>query len=708
MYRIKLIKQHDEKDCGAACLSMILEAHGRKLTISKIREDIQVDQHGATIRGIIEGAQKNGLICKGFETSSEDVWDYFQSEADYPLMIRIVNHNNYEHYIVVEKYRKSYIYVADPDLGKYKMNYALFSKCYLGQVLIFSKTPDFKKENLRKESYYRFVRLAFQQKKLFIGVAIISLIITAIGIASSFLFQILIDDVLIDITNQAHINEGIQIFASTIVTVGILYIIRMIIQFLRGLLTTKLSKRINLPLMLGYSNHITDLPMKFFETKKTGELLSRFSDASTIQEAISTTILTLLMDVVMVVGCSLLLLKYSAKLFIVAICIFILYFLISYLYLKPLGKLNRRKLEENAQLSSYMKESIDGAETVKACRGEKQTKEKTSSLYNTLIKLSIRESLTGLSESSIIELLTSVGMLVILWIGAMDVINGTLSIGQLMTYFTLVNYFLDPVQNLVSLQQTVQNAIIAADRLNDIMDAEKESTDGISLSKFPESIQFNDVSFRYGTRALVLDKVNFSATSGQTICFIGKSGCGKSTIAKLMISMYVPESGSILVDDCDISKLSLEWIRNNIIYVPQKPFLFTDTIINNLYFGLREEYKISENKLSSLLNDFGCDFVEEMPLGFNSMLEENGTNLSGGQVQRLAIVRAVLRKPRILVLDESTSALDFENEKLIYEKLRSYNPEMILIIITHRVNCIKDADKVYTIQDGKAYLSNEG
>ena len=708
MKRIRLIKQHDEKDCGAACLSMILEYYGKKLTLSKIREDVKVDQHGTTIRGMIEGATKNGLVCKAYNAPAKDVWDFLQNEATFPLIIRIVTASNYEHYVIVEKSHNKYLKIADPDpsLGKYKMNYDLFEKCYLGQILLFTTAEGFIKANNRRESYLRFIRLALSQKKLFIGVALLSLILTGIGLIGAFLFQLLIDNVLLDITNHEHTHDGIAIFAYTLTAVAVLYIVRIIIQLLRGFLITKLSKNINLPLMLGYYNHVTDLPVSFFENRKTGEILSRFSDAEDIQEAISTVILTLLMDILMVVGCGYLLFKYSTSLFTVSFCIFLIYFIISFIYLKPIGTINRKKLEENAQLSSYMKETIDGAETVKVCQGETQTKEKTSSLYNALINLSIKEELTFLRETSITEFLTSMGMLVILWVGAIDVINGTLTVGELITYFTLVNYFLDPVQNLVNLQQTVQNAIIAADRLNDIMDAEKESTDGLFLPSAPDSIEFRNVSFRYGTRSLILDGVNLSATTGETVSLIGPSGCGKSTIAKLIVNMYSPEEGDVLVNGYSIDKLSIEWIRNNIVYVPQRPFLFSDTIINNLYFGLNKEKQVSEEKLQLLLKQFGCEFVFNLPLGMNSLLEENGANLSGGQVQRLAIVRAILRNPKVLILDESTSALDFESEAKIYEELKVLNPELILIIITHRINCIRNADKIYYIQDGTATLKS--
>lgn len=701
MKKIHLIKQHDEKDCGAACLSMILEYYGKKLPIASIREAIQVDQYGANIYGMIDGAKKNGLIASGLEgTVEEMITGINDNTIQLPIIIRIVNREFYEHYVIISKFANSKFTIYDPDIGKRKLSVKELNECFLGQVITFEKDTCFKSENKRVSNISRFVKMIMRQKLLLLIVALISLAIIAIGLSGTFLFRFLIDNVLSNLSDITAINENLDIFAVLITALAGLYVLKLIVQMLRGKLLTMMSKNIDLSLMLGYFDHLTELPMRFFDTRKTGEIMSRFNDAGKIRDAISGAALTLMIDTTMVVTCGILLYQISPNLFIIAIITFFIYMLIAAIYVKPIEKVNRQMMEEDAQFNSYIKESIDGMETVKTSKAENIIKNKTVSLFNKFLNENIKGSLISLSKDALIEFFTSFSSLIILWIGAIQVIDGSISLGQLITFTTLLSYFLDPVQNLVNLQNNLQTAIVAADRLSDIMDLSAERN-GTLIPDTPLSqIAFDTVTFRYGNRPLVLDGLSFKAGKGQQIALVGESGCGKSTIAKLLQGLYFPETGSVSINNISSEKLSLSWLRGQIAFVPQNTFLFSDTVRNNLTLGIQADQIPSDEEIYQILDMCCCQFIKELPFGLDSLLEENGANLSGGQRQRLSIARALLRNPKLLILDEATSALDTITENKIQNAIRLNYPDIIIVMIAHRLSTIRHCDTIIVLDKG--------
>lgn len=718
MKRIRLIKQHDEKDCGAACLSMILDYYGKKLPLAAVRESVKTDQYGTSIYGMIDGAEQYGLKGKAFGGKAEDVWSAVKNgEILLPAVIRIISSSGYEHFVVVTGFHAGKLHICDPGEGKRKISCDIFNECFLGQIILFEAPENMKKENLRKGSLSRFTKMVFRQKGLIAFIGILSLFVTIVGVAGTFLFQYLIDGVFSDLSDMEAIDDGIDMLAVMITALFMLYVVKFAVQLLRGKLVTVMSKRIDLPLMLGYYDHVTQLPMSFFDTRKTGEIISRFNDASKIREAISGVTLTLMIDVILVGVCGSVLYRQSPVLFAAAAVIFFLYFVISVCYVKPLDRFNRDLMEQNARFNSYLKESIDGMETVKISQAENAVRTKTHDLFGKYLNRNISGSMMELSKEALIELVTSVGMLVILWAGTLEVLGGNMTIGSMVTFCSLMNYFLNPIQNVVELQGTLQTALVAADRLNDIMDLKTECSDScaeetelikeMNSEDFEEirSVAFENVSFRYGNRHTVLENLTFDVQKGEQIALVGESGCGKSTAAKLIMGLYRAEKGSVLVNGIEIHRYPVDFIRSRMAYVPQHTFLFSDTVRNNLLLGLKKEQIPDEERLEQVLNICCCDFIKELPFGIDSMLEENGLNLSGGQRQRLAAARAILRQPEILILDEATSALDTVTECKIQEGLRQLCPDMIVIVIAHRLSTIKQSDQILVMDHGKVVES---
>jgi ATP-binding cassette subfamily B protein len=306
----------------------------------------------------------------------------------------------------------------------------------------------------------------------------------------------------------------------------------------------------------------------------------------------------------------------------------------------------------------------------------------------------------SMGKDGLVEMIASFGTLVLLWMGSMQISAGVLTLGSLMAFYTMLGYFLDPIRNVMELQGTLQSAVVAAGRLRDILDRTKETapTDAQRTPFRNGDITVENVSFRYGNRSLVLNDLSATVRQGESAAIVGPSGCGKTTVTKLLLGFYAPEQGQICINGQPISQTDLEDLRRNVAYVPQDVTMFTDTLRNNLLIGNNAE--IADGQIEAVLEAAGCDFVKDMPFGLDTMLEENASNISGGQRQRLAIARALLRNPGILVLDEATSALDTVAERKLQEALKTFNPGMTVIMVAHRLNSIRNCDRILVLDHG--------
>lgn len=720
--RVPFIRQHEDNDCGAACLSMILQYHGKKIPLAAAAEAIQVDQHGANLYGLIDGAAKFDLTANAMEGSGEDLFRAVRDgQVTLPVIARIVNRHGLEHYIVVTSIRGGSVHYCDPGEGRKKLPCREFAQYFLGQIVTFEKNKGFAKENRRKGSVMEFLRLITRQKGLVATVGFLSLLVSGVSLMGTFLFQFLIDSVLPEISaghGHDHVHTagepgGIEMFAVLITAVGVLYGIRFLVQLLRGRLLAFMTKRINLPLMLGYYDKVMDLKMEFFGSHKTGDIISRFNDAGKVQEALSNVTLTLMIDVVMVVFCGFVLYRQSAPLFSVVASILGLYVLISALFIRPLDRRSRELMMHSGRLNTCLTESIGGVQTVKACGAGQEVKKQTRQLFETLQTHGIKSAMLSMSKDALIELMTSVGTLCLLWVGAVSIASETMTLGTLMTFYTLLGYFLSPIQNVMELQSTLQSAVVAAGRLRDILDRSSEQ-DRAAQPFENGDIALENVAFRYGNRALVLDNLNLTIRKGEHVALVGPSGCGKTTVTKLLMGFYGPESGTVSIGGRDIRAVDLTELRENVAYVPQETFLFSGTVRSNLLLG--NPRQLADDQIGTVLDSLGCDFIHTLPFGLDTVLDENGSNLSGGQRQRLAIARALLRNPKILILDEATSNLDAFSEAKLQEALQQLDPDMTVIMVAHRLGSIRSCHRVIVLEQGQAVqqgsfhqlLSNDG
>lgn len=522
-----------------------------------------------------------------------------------------------------------------------------------------------------------------------------SLVYTVFGILGAFYFKELIDSVL---------PNGMQKTLMTLsIGVILLNVFKVVLDACRSHLLLYLSQKLDIALLLGYYRHVMELPMNFFGTRKVGEIISRFNDAGKVRDAISGATLTIMIDTIMAAAGAMILYIQSAKMFGIAVIIVVFYLGIVAVFNQWYEKLNRKQMEDNAQLTSYIVESLNGIQTVKAYNAERKVNGETEMKFVKLLRSIFHLSWVSNLQSSLKIFVELVGGVVILWVGGVSVFKGEMTIGTLITFNSLLVYFLDPVKNLINLQPQMQTAVVAADRLGEIMDLEAEKSESEYKKMSPESlagdIELKNLNFRYGTRKLVLEDINLVIKRGEKVAFVGESGSGKTTLSKLLLKLYSPESGEILVNENNIEDIQIEKLREKIAYIPQETFLFSGSIFENLTLGL--DYATMDDIIEASKLAQAHEFINELPLRYETRLEENGANLSGGQRQRLAIARAMLKKPDILILDEATSNLDAITERALDVTINEFCKEMTTIFIAHRLSTIKNCDKIFVLEKGK-------
>lgn len=696
------IKQHDITDCGAACLATICKQNGYKIGITRIREVAGTDKQGTNVYGIIKAAEILGFSAKGVKGDKEA----FFSEFPLPCIAHVIMDGNLLHYVVIHKITKKQVVIADPGAGIVKLTPEEFfgdvhkegkppKYQWSGVLILLVKSESFQTGDETKGLFQRFIHLLLPQKKLIIHIFIASLIYTILGILAAFYFKVLVDDILPDSLMKTLTTLSIGII--------VLNIFKVILNAFRTHLLLYLSQKLDIALLLGYYRHVLELPMNFFGTRKVGEIVSRFNDASKVRDAISGATLTIMIDTLMAVAGAVILYLQNVQMFGITVIMVVLYLIIVLAFNKWYEQLNRKQMEDNSQLTSYLVESLNGIQTVKAYNAERKANRETEIKFVKLLKSIFDLSWVSNLQSSLKIFVELVGGVVILWVGSVCVIKGQITIGQLITFNSLLVYFLDPVKNLINLQPQMQTAVVAADRLGEILDLEAEKGENERKKLCPDSLSgdivFKDVSFRYGTRQLVLEDINLTIKKGQKVAFVGESGSGKTTLSKLLLHLYKAESGNILINDNNIEDIQIEKLREKIAYISQETFLFSGSILDNLSLGL--DYATMDDVIEATKSAQAHDFINELPLRYETRLEENGANLSGGQRQRLSIARAMLKKPDILIMDEATSNLDAITEKQLDKTISEYSENMTTIFIAHRLSTIKNCDQIFVMDKGR-------
>lgn len=537
-----------------------------------------------------------------------------------------------------------------------------------------------------------------------------SLLVTILGIVSSLFNSIIFDEVLP--------YKQIGMLGTTLAVFLVVSITSILVSFVRQTILIFLSIKIDIPLMMGYFEHIYKLPMKFFAMRKTGDIITRFSDAFTIKNIFTNIALSLIMDVLMVFITGAILLTMNPLLFYFIVLMTLVNIALVFIFKQPYKRINEEQMRQSSILNSEIIEGLRGIETIKVNAYEENELETIEREYIKSVRISYKENMLSNIQGVVSSVISKLGSLGILYLGMSQVIKGSLTLGSYMAFMTLSNYFMSPISSLVSLQLSIQEANISMKRLAEIMDYEKEqevmSDENIEsgevnrndishiykdISQLDGDISIRNVTFRYGNRKPVLDDVSFDIKKGQKVGLVGASGSGKSTIVKLLLKYYEPESGQILFDGVDSKEYLNKSLRKVISYVPQNIELFSKSILDNIRIGnpdaTFEEVKEAAKKANA------HEFISHLPMQYDTYLEEAGNGLSGGEKQRIALARAFLKKNEFYILDESTSNLDFATENAIFDIIYHHFKSKTMLIIAHRLATVKHCDKIIVMDQGK-------
>jgi ATP-binding cassette subfamily B protein len=689
--RYTFVKQHDITDCAAACLAMVCLHYRKETTITKLRDMMGTDIKGTNLVGLSKCADQLGFVSQAVKVDREG----FLSEYTRPCIANIVTKEGLSHFVVVFKVSKTYVIVGDPAKDLERVTVDEFYKTFTGNLLIMKPDTSFEKGKVKGEKvFYRFLRLLLPQKKLFVFSILASLMMTVLGIVSSLFNKIIMDEVL------PYSLKGLLL--AVLIIFAAMGFVQILISFVRGWMMLFLSQRIDIPLMLGYFKHIYSLPMKFFATRRTGDIVTRFSDAFTIKDIFTSIALTLIMDIAMALITAVILFRMNMALFGIIALLTAVDIILVFCFRQPYKKLNIEQMQQASILNSEVIEGLNSVETIKGNANEETELENIEREYIRSLRIAFREGMLSNVQGSISGVVSTVGNLVLMYFGVMQVIDNEITLGTLMAFMTLSGFFMEPVQRLVGLQLQIQEAQISMRRVAEILDYEQEQENREQYQEFDGvsgDIEFKKVTFRYGHRRPALSALSFTIPQGKKVALVGASGSGKSTIAKLLLKYYEPEEGEITIGGVNIEEFSNDSLRRGISYVPQGIELFSKSIYDNIRVT-KMNSTLDEVKEAAKAAD-AHDFIKKLPMQYHTWLEESGKGLSGGERQRIALARAFLKTNDFYILDESTSNLDFGTENIIFDMIYHKFKSKTMLIIAHRLTTVKNCDEIIVLDKGE-------
>ena len=685
--KFPIVIQHDEMDCAAASMAMVSKYFGIDMGVAFFRNSIDVGPEGASLYGIAASAERVGLLTRGVQVELEDLMD---------LKLPAVTTQGY-HFVVIYECTKKYVILGDPALGLRKVTHEEFKSKWNNIVLLFNMTAEFYKNEAQKESMDIYWELFKPYKRTFIQILLISLLLNFMGLATPYFSQQIIDKVLISM------DFGLL----NIIGIGFLIFIVMtsISGLVRRYLTAFMSLQIDIEMSAQLFRHLFRLPASFFASRRTGDTLMRLNDIQVIKGFISQQGIEFLIDILMSVvyiTAIFMLSPLIGFIFIVAVVILIICtmfaskFIYRY-YAETVGK--------SGEAQTLLVEGVKNINTLKVFSAEIPWRWKWEEKYAQSSMWQLKMKHVGNFYTLIVELFYKGIPLLVLFLGAKMVISNTMTIGSIIALISLLGMALGPVLNISNVFISLQEVRFGMSRLSDIFSTKPEDTLQkylpLSADSIKGNISFKDVSFRYGNEEspLILNKVSIDVKPSQVIALVGRSGSGKTTMVQLVNRLFEPFEGKILIDGYDVKHYPLTELRRIIAVVTQDSKLFSGTILENISIG--DQFPDIKKAIDSAILAGADSFIRQHPDGYFRPLMEDGTGLSGGQKQRLSIARALYRDPKILIMDEATSALDAESEAVINEAMPNICKDRTVIIIAHRLNTIKNCDKIYVVNEGE-------
>jgi ATP-binding cassette subfamily B protein len=685
------VKQHDMMDCGAACISSIGNFHKKFVPITKIRQWSETDKNGTNVNGLIDALDKMGLQAKGVKASIQAI-----DKIPLPSIAHMVYENHLQHFVVIYKVKKKSLSIMDPSIGRLSpLSREDFELNWSGALLLIAPKSDFTPANFKKSNLNRFYELIKPHKSILFQSIFGALLYTILGLSIPIYIQKITDHVLV------NGNKNLLNLMSTLMI--LLVSIQAFIGIKKTVIVMKTGQLIDAQLILGYYTHLMNLPQRFFDTMRIGEIISRINDAIKIRNFINETALEILVNSFVILFTIALMFTYYWKLALIISLIIPVYSGI-YLAMNYLNKRNERKIMEvSAKLETQLVESINHAKTIKEFGIEDFSNTQIEHRFIKLLFTGFKSGLNSLFASGTSQYMSSLLTIIILWFGSSYVIDGELSPGELFSFYALIGFFTGPIAMLIGSNKSIQNALIASDRLFEIMDLETEIADEgkLTLEKSEiGDIQFQHVTFSYGNKTKLFSDFNLTIYKNQVTALVGESGCGKTTIFALFQQLYPLKGGNIFMGQYNMKDLNSKKFRSMVGVISQDLQLFAGNIIDNIALG--DPNPDIKRILDICLNLEISGFIESLPNSYHTEIGENGTLLSGGQKQRIAFARAIYKKPEILLLDEATSSLDSNSELPIKKFIESYKKQFkTIIMIAHRLSTIKAVDRIIVLKKGK-------
>ena len=697
MKKYQSVLQHSEEDCGAACLAAITKHHGRTFTISRIREAVGTGQQGTTLLGLKRGAAALGFNARSVKASAE-ILDKLGS-APLPAVI----HWRGYHWVVLYGQRGKKYVVADPAVGIRYLSRKELTEGWVNGVMLllepdavrFFAQPDDKD---KISGFSRFFQRVLPYKAILGEAFLINLVLGLLSLTSPFLIQILTDDVLV--------RGDTQLLMAVVIAVMVMNFVSSSLQLVQSNLIAHFAQRLELGLVLEFGRQILRLPLSYYEARRSGEIVSRLRDIREINQLVSQAIISLPSQFFIAVVSFGFMLFYSWKLTAAATVIALLMTFSTIVFLPTLQQKTRSVLVTDAENQGVLVETFKGALTLKTTNAAPQAWDEFQSRFGRLANVTFGTIQIAIYNNVFSRLVSSIGSIALLWFGSILVIGKELSIGQLLAFNSMNGNFTAFISTLITFVDEFTRAKTATERLTEVIDATPENPDDAKkpFAKIPDTADIicTNLNFHHAGRVDLLKDFSITIPGGKVTALIGKSGCGKSTLAKLIASLYSLQSGNIRIGIYNLQDLSLECLRQQVVLVPQEPHFWSRSIIENFHFSY--PHATFEQIVTACQIANADEFISKLPDKYQTVLGEFGANISGGQRQRLAIARAIVTDPPILILDESTGALDPVGETEVLDKLLFHRQSKTTIMISHRPRVIERADWIVLLENGQLKL----
>ncbi|WP_163410488.1 peptidase domain-containing ABC transporter [Flavobacterium ajazii] len=694
-------KQADFKDCGPTCLKIIAKHYGKTIRIQDLRNISETTRQGSNLFFLSDAAEKINFRTLGVKLNLQKL-----QEAPLPCIV----HWNKKHYVVLYKIKKGTYYISDPAFGLIEYDKKDFLRFWIGNnaddqtqegvALLMEPTPIFFQSDFDKEQNHRLglgilSRYVLPYKSFLTQLGIGLLASSILQLIFPFLTQSIVD---IGIQNQNIHFIYLILFAQLFLFAG-----KTGLELIRSWILLHLSTRINISLISDFFIKLMNLPISFFDTRMTGDILQRINDHHRIEKILTTSSLNLLFSIINMFILGGVLAYFNLKVFLVFFTGSALYFGWITLFLKRREILDYKRFTEVSQEQSKVIELINGMQEIKLHNAEKQKRWGWEYVQARLFRVSIKGLILEQWQTIGSSVINELKNIFILFLSAKLVIDGSITLGMMLAISSIVGSLNGPITQLIEFVRELQDAKISLARLSEIHEKEDETQQEIHQTNdvpVDSDIEIKNLTYRYlGSDSPVLDNLNLVIPANKITAIVGTSGSGKTTLMKLLLKFYEPEKGKITIGHSNLKNISQKAWRSNIGAVMQEGFIFSDTIANNIAFG---EDQINKERLVYAADVANIkEYISELPLGYNTKTGAEGLGMSTGQKQRLLIARAVYKNPEILFFDEATSALDANNEKKIMHKLDIFFKNKTVVVIAHRLSTVMNADQIVVLDKGK-------